>query len=54
MTKESLRRGEKKGKTQITKRDDNKVFKNPLKVALTVIGSLRHVFVSCCDTTALT
>jgi len=30
------------------------VFKNPLEVDLTVIGSLRHVFVSRHDTTALT
>jgi len=30
------------------------VFKDPLELDLTVIGSLRHVFVSRCDTTALT
>jgi len=30
------------------------VFKNPLEVDLTVIGSLRRTFVSCHDTTALT
>ena len=31
-----------------------KVFKDPLKVGLTIIGSLRHAFVSHHDTTALT
>jgi len=30
------------------------VFKNPLEVGLTIIGSLKHMFVSRCDTTALT
>jgi len=42
------------GTIQKTKRNDNNVFKNPLEVDLTIIGSLRHVFVSCYDTTALT
>jgi len=36
------------------KRNDNKVFMNPLKVDLTVIGSLRCVFVLHHDTTVLT
>jgi len=40
-------------KTQITERDGNKVFMNTLKVDLTIIESLRHVFVSHCNTTAL-
>jgi len=43
-----------KGETQIIKRKNNKDFINPLKVDLTVIGSLRHVFISRHDTTALT
>jgi len=42
------------GETRITERSCNNVFKNPLKVNLTVIGSLRCAFVSHCDTTALT
>ena len=39
---------------QKTERNDNNVFKNPLEVDLTVIGSLRCMFVSRRDTTALT
>jgi len=39
---------------QKTERNDSKVFMNPLEVNLTVIGSLRRVFISCHDTTALT
>jgi len=31
-----------------------KLFINPLEIGLTVIGSLRHMFVSCRDTTAFT
>ena len=31
-----------------------KYFINPLKVDLTIIGSLRRTFISRCDTTALT
>jgi len=31
-----------------------KVFKDPLEVGLTIIGFLRHAFVSHYDTTALT
>jgi len=38
----------------MTKRNDNKMFMNPLEVDLTVIGFLRHTFVSCCNTIALT
>jgi len=38
----------------MTERDGNKVFMNPLKVGLTIIGSLRCTFVLCHDTTALT
>jgi len=37
----------------MTKRNNNKIFINPLEIDLTVIGSLRHTFVSSCDTTAL-
>jgi len=39
--------------TQKAERNDNKVFKNPLEVDLTVIGSLKHAFISHHDTTAL-
>jgi len=35
-------------------RNNNKVFMNSLEVDLTVIGSLKYVFISRCDTTALT
>jgi len=49
--KESLRIGEIMG---YSSKDDDKVFKNPLEADLTIIGSLRHMFISHCDTTALT
>jgi len=42
------------GTIQKTKRNDNNIFKNPLEVDLTVIGSLRRMFVSRRDTSALT
>jgi len=38
----------------MTKRNDNKVLMNPLKVDLTIIGSLRYAFVLHHNTTALT
>jgi len=37
----------------MTKRNDNKMFMNPLEVDLTIIDSLRRMFISSHDTTAL-
>jgi len=33
------------GETQITKRKDNRDFTNPLEVNLTIIGSLKYIFI---------
>jgi len=38
----------------MTERNDNKVLMNLLEVDLTIIGFLRHMFISRHDTTALT
>ena len=38
----------------LLERKDNKVFMNPLEIGLTIIGSLRCVFILRHDTTALT
>ena len=52
--KEAYVRENREGKTQITERNWSNIFINLLKVALTVIGSLRHMFVLCYGTATLT
>jgi len=43
--KRACKKGENRGKTQITKRSWSNIFKIPLETALTVIEFLRYTFV---------
>ena len=51
--KRAYTKGGMEGGTWITKRNNNKVFMNPLEVDLTIIDFLRYAFVLHRNTTAL-